>query len=368
MNINDTETAPESSKSERNTKEVILEDFVLNPLSSADLVKKTVSPESDIVSNVVAAVPANIAGADTPELENVKEKDPVFAELAEPKLPELERENRARLQMQSPNRLFFYWSLKNNPYQILRKTFGGRTGNYQMVVKLINHSQNREDLYPVEAEGNWWFNVEAASSYQAEIGFYAPNRPFIRVIYSNAVETPRKTPSPRHATDADWAVTATDFAEVLDFSGFSRDAFEVALAGDDEQAALNATGSALSQLIGKQITDSGNINAEEIRFALLALASGVSLSELRGYISEALYVVLRENAAALSAEKSLAALQQHFEVFAEEITEAEEIGSAVFGASLIHFPKTIKKRVVPKNISPKLAPKLLSKLSPKSSL
>jgi hypothetical protein len=187
-------------------------------------------------------------------------------------------------------------------------------------------------------------------------------------MYSNAVETPRKNPSPRQASDADWAVTATEFAEVLDVSGFERDAFEVALAGDDEQTADNATNKAFNQLIGEQKADSEYGNSEEIRFALLALASGVSLSDLRGHISEALFSVLQENAADLSAEKSLAALQENFDVFADEIVEEESIGSAVYGASLVNFPKTIKKRVVPKTLLPKYAPKLLSKLSPISSL
>src|SRR6187399_2686887 len=45
------------------------------------------------------------------------EMPPAFRELAQPKLPELRHENRARLQMQSPNRLYFYWSIGTNPFQ-----------------------------------------------------------------------------------------------------------------------------------------------------------------------------------------------------------------------------------------------------------
>jgi Uncharacterized protein conserved in bacteria len=128
---------------------------------------------------------------------------PVFKELAAPKLPELSKENRARLQMQSPNRLFFYWSMRSNPFQVLNKAFGGQTGSYTLVTKLLDLGRGTEEIHPVETEGSWWFSVDAGSDYRAEIGFYAPNRPYFRVMFSNTVTTPRKSPSPRAATSAD---------------------------------------------------------------------------------------------------------------------------------------------------------------------
>ena len=41
---------------------------------------------------------------------------PVFRELANPRLPELRVPARLRLLMQSPSRLFFYWSVGAGPY------------------------------------------------------------------------------------------------------------------------------------------------------------------------------------------------------------------------------------------------------------
>lgn len=340
----------------------------LTGISSAEFIKKE---ENDLPE---AAMPQFLveASAKDRESENAEiveeEIDPVFAELAAPKLPELQKENRAKLLMQSPNRLYFYWSIKNNPFQTLKKVFAGNTGNYQLVAKFVNLKNEREELHAVDAEGSHWFNVEADTNYRAEIGFYAPNRPFIRVIFSNTIETPRKSPSPRAASDADWAVSANSFAQVLDVAGFSRDAFEVALAGDDEIIAEQATHKAFHQLIGKPETD---FNSEEVRFALLAIASGASLDELRGNISEALFGILQEHIAKLSAENALASLKENFEVFDEEIFDeevfGEEVDSAVFGVSLVNFPKTFRKRTVSKNISPKDAPKFLPKLSPISS-
>ena len=335
--------------------ELDLEDFKLNPLSSAEFIKpasedytKDIKPpqflvDEGLITPTESAIKELVA--------EEKEVDPIFAELAEPKLPELQRENRAWLQMQSPNRLYFYWSVKNNPFQTLQQVFSGNTGNYQLVAKFVNLKTDREEMHAVDAEGDYWLNAEADASYQAEIGFYAPNRPFIRVIFSNTIETPRKSPSPRIATDADWAISAHDFAQVLDISGFRQDAFEVALAGDDIEVAEKATENAFQQLTGEPNLD---FNSEEVRFALLALASGVSLEDLRGQISEALFTYLTANADKLSAENALASLKEHFDIFdAEVIEEEEEIGAAVFGASLINFPKTLRKRTFPKTLLPK---------------
>ncbi len=331
------------------TREFVFNEIAPNTISSAEMINE------DILE---LEIPAPKILAQTEEAE--EEIDPIFAELSLPILPELQKENRAQLQMQSPNRLYFYWSIKNNPFQTLKKVFGGNSGNYQLVAKLVNQNTEREELHAVEAEGNWWFNVESNANYRAELGFYAPNRPFIRVMYSNSIETPRKNPSPRIATDADWAITATEFAEVLDNSGFTRDAFEVALAGDDIENAEVATDNAFYQFVGERKED---FSSDEVRYAILALASGVELTELRGQISESLFIVLQENLEKLSAENAMSALKEHFDVFDEEIIEEEIIGATVFGASLINFPKKLNKRAVPKTLSPKT----LSKLSPLSS-
>ncbi|HEX8636654.1 MAG TPA: DUF4912 domain-containing protein [Pyrinomonadaceae bacterium] len=358
MSENETNAAAENA--DANDDELIAETFDLNPISSAETVKRFEPP---IFLNEEKPGANEI----TTEADE-KLNDPIFAALASPRLPELDRENRARLQMQTPTRLYFYWSVKNNPFQVLRKAFGGNVGSYQLIVRLVNQTRNREELHPVEAEGNWWFNVEANSRYRAELGFYAPNRPFVRIMFSNTVETPRKSPSPRPATESDWAVTSAEFAEILDDSGFSADAFEVVLAGDDAKAAEISTRNAFEQLFGGQGSDFRfDFGAEEVRFALLALASGAALENLRGQISERLFAALRENAADLSAEQSLAVLREHFDVFDDEIIEQQPIGSAVFGASLVHFPKLITKRIAPKSLSPRTAPKFLSKLSPISS-
>ncbi len=362
------------------TVEFVLDEIDLNPLSSAETIKKTADEDDDLLMLDIAPPsfladlnPGDQESEIAPEDEGEKEIDPIFAALAEPKLPELQRENRARLLMQSPNRLFFYWSMKNNPFQTLGKILDGQESSYQLVAKFVNQKNGYEQIFPVETEGNYWFDAESDAVYQAEIGFYAVNRPYFRIIFSNTVETPRKTPSPRQASEADWAISAAHFAEVLDNSGFTRDAFEVALAGDDESKSKLATQNALAKFLDSEDAQIGELNPEEVRFALLALASAVSLDSLRGHISERLYNLLQANIASINADNALASLQDNFEIFSEEIYEEEFTGAAIHGASLLNFPKSIRKRAVPKTLAPKqktdnLAEKLLKKISPISSL
>jgi hypothetical protein len=266
-----------------------------------------------------------------------------FRELAEPKLPELRHENRARLQMQSPNRLFFYWSVGTNPFQKLNKALGAKTASYSLVLKLIDLRRDIEQIHPIDAEGTWWFDVEADGEYQAEIGFYAPNRPYVRALFSNTVETPRKSPSPRVDTEADWSISSEKFAQVLEVAGFTEDAFDVVLAGDNSEYSEIATHSALSDLTGVTTSESSEIAGDEIRYALLLLASGVPLEGLRWKISPALFALLEKYAASLSSEKAFGVLKDHFDIEADEITE-EEFGPAVFGASSINFPRRLKTR------------------------
>ena len=348
--------------------EFSLEDFELNPVSSGEMLKRRISEvDEDLLSLnappvlVDAGVIEREETIETPAEESIEtaeteEEDPIFKELAAPTLPELPRENRARLQMQSPNRIYFYWSLKNNPFQILQKVFGGETSSYRLVAKLINQKNETEEIQPVEAEGNWWFDVDADSAYRAEIGFYAPNRPYFRILFSNSVETPRKSPSPRRDYSDDFSVNAQKFAEVLKSSGYRQDAVEVALAGDDIDYADFAAKNAFSRLTGKQYA--ATEDTSELRFALLALASGYSLEELRGQLSPTLFALFQQSDEKLSAEKTLSALQENFGVLEEEFIEEKEetLTPTAVGAILINFPRVSRKRRVPRKILPKLEP------------
>ncbi|MGD9562165.1 MAG: DUF4912 domain-containing protein [Pyrinomonadaceae bacterium] len=265
-----------------------------------------------------------------------------FLELAMPKLPVLSKGNLARLLMQSPNRLYFYWSIGRNPFHTLSRAFG-QPGGYMLVVKLVNLHSGDERIHAAEEKGNWWFDVDADGQYRAEIGFYAVNRPYIRILFSNTVATPRKSPSPRTSDAAEWRVPAARFAQALDAAGFARDAFDVALAGDDIDAADTATRSAFAEFSGRPYREFAGLAADELRYAMLALASGAHIDELRGLISERLFGFLSA-LASISQDMALAALRDKFEFDAEEFDLEAESDAAVFGASLVGFPRRSRRR------------------------
>lgn len=266
-----------------------------------------------------------------------------FKELALPTLPVLEKQNRARLQIQSPNRVFFYWSLRSNPFQALNRSLGAETAGYTLALRLIDTETEREDLLAIESEGSYWFNTEAGRTYRAEIGFYSTSRPFVRILFSNTVTTPRKSPSPRTADSAEWRVSSAKFAQVLDVAGFEKDAFDVAIAGDDPKTSDDATHLAFAGMIGKNDLSLDGISAEEIRYAMLAIAAGRALEELRWRIGAALFAILQANAERLAAEKAAAALSEYFDIDETEFEE-EEFGPAIFGSSIVNFPHRFKTR------------------------
>lgn len=303
--------------------------------------KKTASKRKAVRKTAAAIVEKPVEAA-----EPAVKVSAAFEALADVSLPELARENRARLQMQSPTRLHLYWSLKENPWASLRNVFGESIGSYTLVVKLIDVTHGVEEIHECEPEGDRWFDVDANTEYRAEIGFYAPNRPSFRILYSNSILTPRRSPSTRPATDSQWRVSANKFAEVLDVAGFSRDAFDVALAGDDHPATDDVTRTAFFSMI-KQDARIEAVPTEDIRYAMLSLASGVAIADLRGRVSKRLYEILIANTEQLTPESAIDSLTEHFDVEESDFSE-ETIGSAVFGASMINFPRTMRtRRTVP---------------------
>ncbi len=311
--------------------------------------KKAVAEKIKTVSSLKPIVlEAPIKLEPTIETVEAEELSPIFKELAEPKLPALAEENRAYLQIQSPTRIFFYWSLKENSFETLRRVVGNRANDYRLGAKLFNLTNETEEVFPIESKGSAWFNVESDTKYRAEVGFFAPHRPFIRIVFSNTLETPRLKPSSNRDYQPYFAVTADQFAEVLDLAGFSQDAFDVSLAGDEPLIADEATQKAFIQLLGKDEVDFSNINLNELRYVLFALASGVSLFALREQVSSNIYeflaALVNENADVLTEEKVILALEEFFgfsNLEEEEITEEYPLPT-VFGASLINFPKGMR--------------------------
>jgi hypothetical protein len=309
--------------------------------SSGEVIRDGLEPVAMISprSGIGAAPFTDVADA------SLEEMSPVFRELALPQLPELPKANRAWLQMQTPGRLFFYWSLAGNPYKRLNSLIPDAGSAYTLAVRLVDIGREAEEIQAVEPEGSWWFNADPASRYRAEVGFYAPNRPFVRIVYSNTIETPRKSPSTRAATDSDWHVPAQKFAEVLDVAGFRQDAIDVAIAGDEPAVAEVSTYRAFSRLTGRPPSEFSGIDAEELRYVMLAMAAGSSLEQLRYRVSARLFSVLQSISGAATRSDAMDALKTEFDIDEIELFEEEEevFGPAVFGASLVNFPQRSRR-------------------------
>ncbi|MBX7063072.1 MAG: DUF4912 domain-containing protein [Pyrinomonadaceae bacterium] len=288
-----------------------------------------------------------IAAPSVTEAPGEVERSRAFNILADVELPKRPRQNRARLLMQSPTKLYFYWSLREDPWQQLHKAFGEHgSAGYMLVLKLKDLSRDVEEMHRVEREGNWWFEVEPDGNYSAEIGFYSPSRPYFRVVHSNQIATPRRGPSPQPARDADWRISANKFAQVLDVSGFQRDAFDVAMVGDDHFGAMNRSERALAGLIGNTDLSFNGISPEDIRYALLLLATGTSVKQLRDRIGTALFRLLSASSTKLDPDAARNALSEHFEIDETEWAEEESEFTSI-GGSRVNFPKRLRARRLP---------------------
>src|SRR5438094_6221802 len=215
---------------------------------------------------------------------------PIFKELAEPRLPELAGENRARLLMQSPTRLYFYWALSAKPYHALHKAIGNGTDSYTLALRLTDLERESEEIHAVESEGSWWFDVRPDREYRAEIGFFAPNRPFVRVLFSNTVRTPRQSPSPHRSSEARWTASAGKSPEALDRSGFTQDGIGVQILQRTE-----STAGGFARDLGTRDDQFSDIDHDQFRSALLALSSGVPIEDLKFRVSARLFDLIKAN-------------------------------------------------------------------------
>lgn len=272
-------------------------------------------------------------------------------------LPEIPQKDAARLQLQSPNRIWLYWSLGKNPYTTLEKAFGARAKAYSISLRLTDLESNESKFFAGSMSGSYWFNdVKAGAKYKVDLGFAAPNRPFIRLLSSNTVETPRPAPSPRIATDADFAVRVPKFVEILEASGYSHQTAPLRFATSNANEADAKTLSIVQRLSAGELPSLEGVNLLELRWALLSLLAGVSLDEVKKSVSPELVAWLSEvnaqNADALKPENVKTIMQS---VIGEDFVQAVVSGnvetrkkyvSKVFGGSAVEVFETIVPNAV----------------------
>jgi len=276
---------------------------------------------------VVIAEPALVR--DVRPDENEEFESPILELLAKPMLPKLKHTTRARLMMQSPTRLYLYWSVSAHSFESLKNALGGPASDYVLALRLLDITRDVEEVHAVEPEGSWWFNVRPDTEYRAEVGFYSVSRPFVRILFSNTIATPRKGPSPHSAGEARWAISKDKFVDVLNVSGFESDADRVEVGPLEQNIA--STVSSYLKIDESEIT---TFDGEELRWALATLAAGTPIEDLRYRISAALFAFLEKHLAKLSAS----AIRENVGIAATEF-EDEFVATPVFGSSLVNFPR-----------------------------
>jgi hypothetical protein len=133
----------------------------------------------------------------------------------------------AGLLAQSPRVLFFFWSFAREPGETLRRALGEASGGLRLAVRLVDLERHEVVTYAAAPAGqSIWFEARPGRAYRAEVGYFAPGAPFVRVLASNVVETAREAPSRVSDQAADFRVSAPDFARILAASGFVESAAE----------------------------------------------------------------------------------------------------------------------------------------------
>ena len=148
------------------------------------------------------------------------------------------------------------------------------------------------------------------------------------------------------AKDAEWRISANKFAQVLDVSGFQRDAFDVAMVGDDHYGAMDRSERALAGLIGNANASFNGISHDDIRYALLSLAAGTTLRQLRDRIGSTLFRVLEASTSKIDPDSARGMLEEHFEIDDSDWADDEPEFTSI-GGSRLNFPKRLRARRMP---------------------
>jgi hypothetical protein len=151
------------------------------------------------------------------------------------------------------------------------------------------------------------------------------------------------SPSPNVDNSPGWNVSTMQFAEVLEASGYSQDAFEVAMqVSESSEDSNKATEVIYSRITGENEAYFAKFEMSELRSVLLGIVSGIPLAVILEKVSGELSAWLSENPQVFEPQNVMAILQETFgEDFGKfvEGTKTQTAG-VVFGASSINFPKS----------------------------
>lgn len=127
-----------------------------------------------------------------------------------------------QLLLQSPNKLFLYWSFATDPHATLRAAFGELAAHYRLAVRLVKVESGEEFVLDASKERMQWFEVYPRHVYRADVGFHAESRPFVRLLSSNELSTPPDRASEVSAEEQEFQVKAEEYVRLLSGAGYER--------------------------------------------------------------------------------------------------------------------------------------------------
>jgi hypothetical protein len=142
------------------------------------------------------------------------------ANALEDALPLALKRDSIQLLLQSPNKLFLYWSFANDPRAALHAAFGGLAAHYRLAVRLVLVESGEEFVLDAPPERMQWFEVYPRHVYRADVGFHAPGRPFVRLLSSHEVRTPPDSASHLSAEEQEFHTKSDEFARLLGGAGY----------------------------------------------------------------------------------------------------------------------------------------------------
>ncbi|HJR05921.1 MAG TPA: DUF4912 domain-containing protein [Pyrinomonadaceae bacterium] len=137
-------------------------------------------------------------------------------------LPVLLKRDFIKLLLQSPSKLYLYWTFARDPHATLREAFGELAAHYRLSVRLVKVESGEEFFMDAPKERAQWFAVYPRHAYRADVGFHAADRPFVRLLSSDVVTTPPDSASHLSDEEHEFQLEADEFARLLYGAGYER--------------------------------------------------------------------------------------------------------------------------------------------------
>jgi hypothetical protein len=138
--------------------------------------------------------------------------------------PETVGRDSVHLFAQSPEKLFIHWNHAGDPSAAMREAFGDAASHYRLVVRLFDLTGDAAHVHDASPARAQWLAAQPDRDYRADIGFHADGLPFVSLLSSSIVHTPRAAVSPNADTEPQFHIAPDDFSRLLEHTGYDADA------------------------------------------------------------------------------------------------------------------------------------------------